>query len=396
MPGMTETVPVLTGIERLLAAAVAALLLTGATGVAVLAPGPRTVEVAAIGALATLPPISEPSSATSGTFAPTPAPGPAPAKAPGLTARHRQPAIPGPAPAEPPQAGCPLPAKPRGKPYVPKPLPVPAVPDAALPAALPPGPKATSLSALRGKGIWVTNFKQTPVDVRGTVAKAKAAGLTSIWIRTGGRQGYYGDQFLPALVPAAHAAGIQIVGWDFPFLSDPVADARRAQQAYNDGVDAFAPDIETAAEGTHSSARRVSLYLSLVRSYAAGKPIAATVPRPTRTRLRSFPYAAFGAYADVFVPMIYWSCNEPGALVEQSLTQLGRWLPVAPAGQAYDMGDEGGRRGLPTRAETHRFLDVARRGGAIGASLWTVERIGPGGLVALTDYPWNRIPVRSG
>ncbi len=222
-----------------------------------------------------------------------------------------------------------------------------------------------------------------------TVARARAAGARSIWIRTGGRQGYYGNQFLPALVPAAHAAGIKVVAWDFPFLSDPVADAARAKQALDLGIDAFAPDVETTAEGTHATARRVALYLSLVRSYAGTRPVAATVPRPTPIRRKSFPYAAFAPYADLFVPMIYWSCNEPGKLVQQSLTELGRWLPVAPVGQAYDMGTEGGRSGLPTRAETWRFLDTAKRGGAVGASLWTIEKVGTGQWDALRSYPWD-------
>jgi hypothetical protein len=74
--------------------------------------------------------------------------------------------------------------------------------------------------------------------------------------------------------------------------------------------------------------------------------------------------------------------------VAQSLKKLGRWLPVTPVGQAYDMKTDGGRAGLPTRAETWRFLDSARRGGAIGASLWTIERIGAGQWSALSAYPW--------
>lgn len=56
------------------------------------------------------------------------------------------------------------------------------------------------------------------------------------------------------------------------------------------------------------------------------------------------------------------------------------------------MGTEGGRPGLPTRAETWRFLDVAKRGGAIGASLWTVEKIGDEQWSALTEYPWDVPP----
>ena len=371
----------LTRPEAALAGAVAALLVAGATGASALQPAPRPVPTAMLlppPVAVVLPP------APSGHAVPKP------------VRTHKPPhrTTSGPVPPEPPRAGCPVPKRPNAKPYVPRPLPAPTVAENALPAALVAGPKATSLAPLRGKGIWVTNFKQTRVDVPRLVARASRAGLTSIWVRTGGRQGYYGNQFLPALVPAAHAAGLKVVAWDFPFLSDPVADAGRARRALEDGVDAFAPDIETAAEGTHASARRVSLYLSLVRLYSGGRPIAATVPRPTAKRLKSFPYGAFGRYADVFVPMVYWSCNEPGALVAQSLQRLGRWLPVAPVGQAYNMYGDGGRQGLPTRAETWRFLDVARRGGAIGASLWTIESIGPGQFDALAAYPWHRRPLR--
>jgi hypothetical protein len=274
----------------------------------------------------------------------------------------------------------------------PKQLPPPAVAEEALPAPLSPGAKATDLSAVSGRGIWVTNWPTTDLDVPGLVARTRDAGLQSIWVRTGGsRQGYYGNQVLPELVPAAHAAGLKVVAWDFPFMSDPLADALRAKAALDAGVDAIAPDVETEYEGTYATARRVELYLSLVRSYAGTRPVAATVPRPTPRRLASFPYAAFPAYADLFVPMVYWSCNEPGELVAQSMQHLGGLLPVHPVGQGYDMGKEGGRAGLPTFAETWRFLDAARRGGAVGASLWTIERVGPEQWDALRQYPWANV-----
>ncbi|MCU1692701.1 MAG: N-acetylmuramoyl-L-alanine amidase, partial [Frankiales bacterium] len=246
------------------------------------------------------------------------------------------------------------------------------------------------LAAVAGKGVWTTNFTSQSVDVAAVVAKARAAGLQNVWVRTGGRTGYYGGPLLRRLVPAAHAAGLTVVAWDFPYLSDPAKDAVRATRAFADGADAFAPDIETAAEGTYATDRRVRLYLSLVRRAAGTRPVAATVPRPTPKRLASFPYAAFAPYADLFVPMVYWSCNEPGKLVVQSLSRLSRLLPVAPVGQGYDMGQEGGRRGLPSRAETLRFLDVAKRGGAVGASLWTYEEVRAEQWSALRDYAWKR------
>ena len=373
---MSETVRVLTRAERRTAAAAVVVLLAGLVGASYAEPKAPPAPLSAV-PVTVVAPTASPS--------PSPAavrPKPKPA-APKRVVRQR------PVPPAPPQAGCPVPYKPGRPGWTPKPLPAPKVADADLPAPLPRGPKASSLAAVSGKGIWVTNWKTSEVDVPALVAKAKRGGLHSIWVRTGGsRQGYYGELILPELVPAAHAAGIKVIAWDFPFLSDPVADAVRAKKALATGIDAFAPDVETAAEGTYATAKRVTLYLSLVRSYAGDRPIAATVPRPTPKRRASFPYAAFAPYADVFVPMVYWSCNEPGKLVRQSLVELGRWLPVHPVGQAYDMAKDGGRRGVPTYQETLRFLDYAKRGGAVGASLWTIEKMGAGQWKALAGYPW--------
>ena len=53
------------------------------------------------------------------------------------------------------------------------------------------------------------------------------------------------------------------------------------------------------------------------------------------------------------------------------------------------MADEGGRAGPPDGAETRRFLDVARRGGAVGASLWVWQSIDAEQWSALTGYRWG-------
>ncbi|GAC1609833.1 MAG: hypothetical protein NVS3B26_13260 [Mycobacteriales bacterium] len=373
---MTDTEQVLTRHERLVAAAAGGVMLAGLVGTSFAdVPGPAAAGKAWLSAQLTQQRAGPTAAVAAGT----------PAVAPTTSISAALPASAAPTP---PLAGCPAPIR-HPSSWTPRPLKPPSVADAALPAPLPRRPKASDLSAISGKGIWVTNWPHDNVDATALVSRAKSAGLTSIWVRSGGSiQGYYGERVLRALVPAAHGAGLKVVAWDFPLLSDPAADALRARKALDTGIDAFAPDVETTAEGTHATRRRVTLYLSLVRTYAGDRPVAATVPRPTPTRLSSFPYAAFAPYADVFVPMVYWSCNEPGLLVQQSLARLGHWLPVAPVGQAYDMRTDGGRAGLPNRAETWRFLDSARRGGAVGVSLWTIETIGSGQWSALRAYPW--------
>src|SRR5437764_176433 len=72
------------------------------------------------------------------------------------------------------------------------------------------------LGAVHGKGMWITTWADTRLDVGAVVRRASRAGLQQLWIRTGGSfQGWYGDHFLSALLPAAHAAGIKVVAWDF-------------------------------------------------------------------------------------------------------------------------------------------------------------------------------------
>lgn len=381
---------------RLLAAACAAVLAGGVT-VAIVAgtDGSAPTPVAR----AALTPAPRPGTAASG---------PVPAGIDSPKARHRHtPPTPRPAPQRDTVAAKPLyplpapPAYPHPcppppiKPGPPVKPPKPAVKTARLPAVLPIAPhRRVDLAPIRGKGMWLTTWPDSRLDVATVVARARAAGLTQLWIRTGGTyQGWYGGRFLTTLLPAAHAAGIDVVAWDYPTLSDPAADARRAARAITgtfggQRIDAFSPDIEEIAEGTFDSPRRVRVYLSRVRRAAGSMPVVATVLRPLDGHLSDRPYRAMAPYVDAFAPMIYWSCNEPGATALSALRPLAKLRPVHLIGQSYNMGPEGGRHGLPTGREIWRFLDVAKRGGAVGASLYLYEQTRRSQWRALTRYPW--------
>ncbi|HEX3611620.1 MAG TPA: hypothetical protein VHU88_08040 [Sporichthyaceae bacterium] len=271
----------------------------------------------------------------------------------------------------------------------------PKVAEATLPAPVAALPRKVDLAPLAGKGMWWTLWSTSRIDAAAWVAKAKAAGLHQVWVRVGGtNQGWYGGDILSALLPAAHAAGLAVVAWDYPSLSDPVADAARADRTL-DGtfggqhIDAFSPDIETKYEGTYLTVARVALYLSLIRAAAGNIPLVATVMNPTARQLASYPYAAEAPYVDAFAPMIYWSCTEPGVAAAAALAVLARLRPVHLIGQAYDMSEDGGRHGMPTGPEEWRFLDVARSAGAIGASLFDAETATAAEWAALGAYPWG-------
>ena len=254
-------------------------------------------------------------------------------------------------------APCPPPPTPPTPPA--PPLGPPAVPEHAIPLVGGPPTRHVDLSAVSGKGIWLTVWPGSPLDVTAVIALAHAARLHQLWVRTGSTtNGYYGDPILRALVPAAHAAGIAVIAWDFPTLSDPARDARRAAAALRAGADGFGADIETSAEGTYLTARRVAYYLSLVRAAAHEQPVVAIVPRPTPYWLTAYPYRAEAPFVDAFAPMVYWSCTEPGAAVGSAIARP----RVATTRRTHRTGLQHGLRGRPPRPSLKpRDLALPRR-----------------------------------
>jgi hypothetical protein len=285
-------------------------------------------------------------------------------------------------------------------PYVPPRL----VPEAELPPAAPAPNVANSIRPLEGKGMWIWKTLQTENgDVDAVVARASAAGLRQVWVRVGdSRDGFYAADYLSRLVPKAHKAGIAVIGWGFPYLHDPVSDAAWSTAAVKwrapDGsrLDGFSPDIELSSEGVVLTERRITLYLGIVRPAAGDMMMVATVYRATEARWTgTYPYRAIAPYVDAFAPMVYWGCVEPGGAAQESITRLATLKPVHVIGQGYDAGPEGGRTGAPSAAETVRFLDVAQRSGAVGASFWVWQSMPGEQWAALSAFGWLQPAVQT-
>ena len=246
--------------------------------------------------------------------------------------------------------------------------------------------------------MWIWQWQQTEGgNAAAIVARARAAGLSQVWVRIGDSfNGFYGAQILTALVPAAHAAGIKVVGWGFPYLYDPVGDAAWTAQALawsgpgGAAIDAFSPDIERPSEGVALDARRVAVYLQAVRRSAGDRTIVATVYPPLDSYWvgGAYPFATEAKYVDAFAPMIYWECTDPGADAAAAIARLATLRPVHLIGEAFNFAGVG-RAVSPSGAEILRFLDVGRRAGAIGASLYVWQDADPDEWSALTAYPWS-------
>lgn len=292
--------------------------------------------------------------------------------------------------------GCPPPPftgpKP-GPPWHPSRL----VPDSALPATPGAPARSTSTAPVAGKGMWIWQYSQTDGGrTAEIVASARAAGLHQLWVRVGDSEnGFYAASVLSSLVPAAHAAGLAVIGWGFPYLYDPVGDAHWTEAALDwrgpggQGMDGFSADVETASEGVDLTARRASLYLGLVRQAHPHSLLVGTVFPPTDSQWATYPYAAIAPYVDVLAPMVYWGCTQPEAEADQALSRLSPLAPVHLIGQAYDMAPVGGRAGSPTPAEITAFLEAAERGGALGGSFWSWQSINGAEWNAVLAYPWS-------
>ncbi|HXA28517.1 MAG TPA: hypothetical protein VN193_07195 [Candidatus Angelobacter sp.] len=384
---------------EVVAVVVPGLLLTGAVAVSAAVPhgGPvATGTRVAVAARPTATPADALSTATGATHAPlaavAPTPVPPPPAAPPVQAAAAIPPVP---PAQSPLPGCPPPPPPPGggpggPPWHPDVL----IPDSALPPAAPATGPDASLTAVSGKGMWVWQYSRTEGgNMQAVVDRAMAAGLQEIWVRAGDSQdGFYAADQLAALVPLAHARGLDVIAWGFPYLYDPVADAQWSAAVLNwrgpggERVDGFSPDIEMASEGVMLSAQRVAVYLGDVRPARDGRPLVATVYPPTDTRLTDYPFSTMAPYVDAYAPMVYWECRDPGAAADEAVSRLRSMKPVTPIGQAFGMGDVGGRVDQPGPGEMNRFMGTARQDGAIGASFWVWQLMNGDEWNALTAY----------
>ena len=280
------------------------------------------------------------------------------------------------------------------------PAPTPIPPVAA--AAPNPAPPAARGPLPVGKGMWIWLPEKVEAgNPEATVRRAQAMGLTHVYVRTGSsKSGFYAQQYLNDILPRAHAAGIRVYGWDFPYLFDPAVDVARSMEAITyttpDGhrIDGFAPDIETRGEGVNIGAPQAAAYTNGLRAAAgAAYPLIAVVPRPNPA-LVTYPFAEVVAPFDAIAPMVYWMGRDPGADVAGAIANLSAYgKPIIPIGQAYDGSGEGGPVGVPSRAQIQRFMQVAEEHGAIGVSFWSWQHANGEAWDAIRDSASFTLPA---
>lgn len=245
--------------------------------------------------------------------------------------------------------------------------------------------------------MWIWLWSETDGGNAQTVVnRAVSAGLHQLWVRVGdSKYGFYGASELQALVPVAHAAGLAVVAWGFPYLYDPVGDSNWTGQILSwrgpggQSVDAYSADIERPSEGVDLTAQRAAVYLQNVRKAAGSAPVIATVYPPLDAYWTGgYPYSTIATYVDAFAPMVYWECVDPGTAAQSAVQRLSTLRPVHVIGQAFNMADVGGRIIPPSGSEIDEFMTQAHKYGALGASFWVWQTATPEEWAALAGFRW--------
>ena len=266
--------------------------------------------------------------------------------------------------------------------------------DASEPVAMP----------IAGKGMWIWQFdKIAGGSPRRIVNYAVSHGLSHLYVRSGSSNvGLKGWNDVARILPVAHKRGLKVIAWDFPYLRDPAVDIRRAawvmSRTVNGGhsVDGFAADVETRSEGTVLTRGRAQRYSRGLRAAAHGKFLVLVPPRPNPYTVSFYPYDVTVPYFDAVAPMVYWGRRSPVDTTRWAIDYLGRFRkPVAPIGQSFDMGPEGGPKGPPGGKAVINFMQESQSRGAVGVSFWSWQHTPARLWHTISTYRWKALPARS-
>lgn len=255
--------------------------------------------------------------------------------------------------------------------------------------------------AVAGKGAWFMIFasdwtERDPQRAQALAQSAAAADLSHVYVRVADSRGhFYASTALWDLLPAAHDAGLKVLGWIEPILENPAQDAADAVAAarFSAGghrLDGLALTIE---ETEYETEPYVEQYLRGIRLGSDLQPglgdgyllVGSTYPIPSQHP--HYAYASLSRWCQVFAPMTYWRAtglarysDEGGArtYISRVFREFGNPAvnpfnrPLSITAQAYDAAAENGTPGAPPAREIVASLDETI---AQGGFSWSFYRL---------------------
>jgi hypothetical protein len=260
-------------------------------------------------------------------------------------------------------------------------------------AAVPPPTGHDDLQSFQGLGTWVDGYDfsreltKSPTFTSRTVQFAAANGVKTIYLQ-GAKQdprtphSLLSRDRLGAILLAAHARGIRVVGWYLPTFDNPAADwmhldAMMQFKVQGQHFDAIGIDIE---DNDVAVATRNARLVALSKKARARTwlPISAIVLPPVLTEVihptywgGSFPWTALKSSYDVWIPMGYYTAygrypawRDAGRSTTEDIKRLKAHLGEVPIAYAGGIAD------TSTATDYQRFTAAAKAAGALGVSAY--------------------------
>jgi peptidoglycan hydrolase-like protein with peptidoglycan-binding domain len=238
---------------------------------------------------------------------------------------------------------------------------------------------AATGTALAGQGMWIWYVNQSNGgSVSSILAQAKAANLTTLFIKSSDGSSNYWSQFSTQLIAELHAGGMKVCAWQYVYGTNPVGEAELGARAVAAGADCLVIDAEAEYEGKYGAAQT---YIQTLRSKIGESYPVALASFPYVDYHESFPYSVFlgPGGAQFNAPQMYW--KDIGTSVENVFVHTyeenliyGR--TIEPLGQTY---------AHPSASEIVAFRSLAGAYGAAGLSFWDWQETPSSGWKALVE-----------
>ena len=254
----------------------------------------------------------------------------------------------------------------------------------------PPAASTTaSGTAFDGQGMWIWYTSQSDGgSVASILAQAKAADVSTLFIKSSDGSTNYWSQFSKQLVEELHSSGLKVCAWQYVYGTNPAGEANLGAEAVANGADCLVIDAEAQYEGHYAAAQTyiTDLRAKIGESYPLG-----LASFPYVDYHESFPYSVFlgPGGAQFNAPQMYW--HDIGTSVEAVFSHTyeenliyGR--PIVPLGQTY---------GGVSESEIVSFRSLAGAYGAQGSSFWDWQETSSTGWGALAGALNSSLTVPS-
>ena len=221
-----------------------------------------------------------------------------------------------------------------------------------------------SAGALEGQGMWIWYVNRSNGgSVPAIIAQARAAGVSTVFIKSSDGSSNYWSQFSSQLVGELHAGGLKVCAWQYVYGSNPAGEANLGAEAVANGADCLVIDAESEYEGHYAAAQT---YIAVLRAKIGAAYPLALATFPYVSYHGSFPYSVFlgPGGAQFNAPQMYWKDIGVSVDTVYANTYIANRIyqrPIFPLGQTY---------GGVSSSDLLRFREEAVDYGAPGWSFW--------------------------